>query len=68
MMGAPRLRVAVIADYAEEGWPSMDLVADMLMAHLAGEHAETVDAMLIRPVMPKRLTRITGGAAGTRWT
>ena len=40
-MSAP-LRVAVIADYAEEEWPSMDLVAEMLMAHLAAEHRGTV--------------------------
>jgi glycosyltransferase involved in cell wall biosynthesis len=60
----PRLRVAVIADYAEEGWPSMDLVADMLMAHLAGEHADSVEATLIRPVMPRRLTRIVGARHG----
>lgn len=52
-----RLRVAVIADYAEEYWPSMDLVADMLMAHLQSEHAETVDAALVRPVMRARLGR-----------
>ena len=63
-MNGPRLRVAVIADYAEERWPSMDLVADMLVSHLVGEHAETVDATLIRPVMPKRLTRIAGAANG----
>ena len=53
-MSAQRLRVAVIADYAEEGWPSMDLVADMLMSHLASEHAATVDPTLIRPAMPSR--------------
>jgi glycosyltransferase involved in cell wall biosynthesis len=56
-MNTPRLRVAVIADYAEEGWPSMDLVADMLMSHLAAEHSGTVDATLVRPVMPARLGR-----------
>jgi glycosyltransferase involved in cell wall biosynthesis len=60
----PRLRVAVIADYAEEGWPSMDLVADMLMSHLAAEHATTVDATLVRPVMPRRLTRVAAAASG----
>ena len=30
------VRVAVIADYLEEGWPSMDLVADMLMDRFEG--------------------------------
>ena len=29
-----RLRVAILADYLEEEWPSMDLVADMLYEHL----------------------------------
>lgn len=52
-----RLRVAVIADYAEEYWPSMDLVADMLMSYLQSEHAATVDATLVRPVMRARLGR-----------
>ena len=47
-----RLRVAVVADYAEEKWPSMDLVADMLMTHFAAEHAQAIDATLVRPSMP----------------
>jgi glycosyltransferase involved in cell wall biosynthesis len=57
-MSRQPLRVAVIADYAEEGWPSMDLVAEMLMAHLAREHAETIEAQLVRPPMRRRLTRV----------
>jgi glycosyltransferase involved in cell wall biosynthesis len=52
------LRVAVIADYLEEGWPSMDLVADMLMTHLAQSHAGSIEPTLIRPPMPYRLTRL----------
>ncbi len=28
------LRLAVLPDFAEEGWPSMDLCAEMLLAHL----------------------------------
>jgi glycosyltransferase involved in cell wall biosynthesis len=52
------LRVAMIADYAEEGWPSMDLVADMLLDHLRREHASAIDAVLVRPEMPRRLTRL----------
>jgi glycosyltransferase involved in cell wall biosynthesis len=54
-----RLRVAIIADYAEEGWPSMDLVADMLLDHLQRDHSATIAPELIRPPMPMRLTRLS---------
>lgn len=52
------LRVAVVADYLEEQWPSMDLVADMLLAHLQRRHAEAITATLVRPRMPRRLSRL----------
>ena len=35
------LKVAIIADLLEERWPSMDLVADMLVEHLRAEYAGT---------------------------
>jgi glycosyltransferase involved in cell wall biosynthesis len=44
-----KTRVAVIADFIEEGWPSMDLVAEMLSDHLAREHAECFEVELVRP-------------------
>jgi glycosyltransferase involved in cell wall biosynthesis len=50
------LRVAVLADMVEERWPSMDLVAEMLVQHLAQEHADTVSAQLIRPPMRRRFS------------
>lgn len=53
-----RLRVAIIADFLEEEWPSMDLVADMLMAHLAQSHAGSIEPTLIRPTMPRRVSRL----------
>src|SRR5262249_60276987 len=56
-MTAGRLKVAVIADYLEEAWPSMDLVADMLVDHLRRDHAGAVDVVLIRPTMPPRSRR-----------
>jgi glycosyltransferase involved in cell wall biosynthesis len=52
------LRVAVIADFLEENWPSMDLVADMLLDHLRREYGAAVEATLVRPAMPRRLTRL----------
>jgi glycosyltransferase involved in cell wall biosynthesis len=35
MLTVDTLRVAIVADLLEEGWPRMDLVAEMLMAHVA---------------------------------
>lgn len=54
-----RLRVALLADYLEEGWPSMDLVAEMLVDRLNREHAATIDAILIRPSLRRRLSRLS---------
>jgi glycosyltransferase involved in cell wall biosynthesis len=54
-----RLRVALLADYLEEGWPSMDLVAEMLLDRLSREHAATMDVTLIRPPLPRRLSRVS---------
>ncbi|HEY7287337.1 MAG TPA: glycosyltransferase family 1 protein [Vicinamibacterales bacterium] len=52
------LRVAVIADYLEEGWASMDLVAEMLLEHLRREHRDAILPTLVRPAMPRRLARL----------
>jgi glycosyltransferase involved in cell wall biosynthesis len=54
-----RLRVAILADYLEEGWPSMDLVAEMLLDRLSREHAATIDVTLIRPQLRRRLSRLS---------
>jgi glycosyltransferase involved in cell wall biosynthesis len=61
-MTRARLRVAVVADMVEEGWPSMDLVAEMLMKHLDGP----VTPVLLRPALRRRLGLIAAnGRAGT---
>jgi glycosyltransferase involved in cell wall biosynthesis len=54
------LKVAVIADLLEERWPSMDLVADMLVDHLRTEHAGTIEPVLIRPPLRGRAVRMPG--------
>ena len=48
-------RVALLADYLEEGWTSMDLVADMLAAELPRVDAP-VAATLLRPAMRRRFS------------
>jgi len=55
-----RLKVAILADYLEEGWPSMDLVADMLLDRLQREHTVSVEPTLIRPSLRRRATRLRG--------
>jgi glycosyltransferase involved in cell wall biosynthesis len=54
------LKVAVVADLLEEKWPSMDLVADMLVEHLRREHAGRIEPVLIRPPLRGRLLRVPG--------
>jgi glycosyltransferase involved in cell wall biosynthesis len=56
MSRAP-LRVALVCDLVEEGWPSMDLFGDMILTHLRGEHAGRVAATRICPPFRRRLTR-----------
>jgi glycosyltransferase involved in cell wall biosynthesis len=62
--GNVKLRVAVIADYLEEGWPSMDLVADMLFDRLQREHSAIIAPTLVRPAMRRRVSRLRGS---NRW-
>lgn len=61
-----RLRVAVICDFAEEGWPSMDLVGDMLYAEIKGRYAREFSAARIRPPFVRRLSRASVTAPGAR--
>ena len=58
--GTGVVRVGVVSDLLEEGWPSMDLVADMLYERLRREHADTLCPTLLRPPMRRRATRVPG--------
>jgi glycosyltransferase involved in cell wall biosynthesis len=49
-------RLAVLCDYPEEGWPSMDLVAEMLLAEAA--RAVTLRAERVCPPFRHRLARL----------
>lgn len=63
MSGA--LRIAIVADYLEEGWPSMDLVADMLMRELGMRYRESLCVNRLRPRFVARFSR-AGAANGRR--
>lgn len=54
-------RLAVISDYLEEGWPSMDLAADQLTEGL--RQAGDCEVVQVRPAMRMRLSRIRAGAS-----
>lgn len=59
-------RVAIVCDLVEEHWPSMDLVADVLLAGLGNGHAGGFEVARLRPAMRRRFTR-AGAAAGRRF-
>ncbi|CAN5683191.1 glycosyltransferase family 1 protein [soil metagenome] len=54
------LRLAIVADLLDERWPSMDLMADMLMAH-TGRNGTCLTPSLIRPSFSSRLPLIGRG-------
>jgi hypothetical protein len=51
-----RPSIAVVCDFLEEGWPSMDLFGDMLAHCYQTEHADVVDAEQLRPALHSRFT------------
>ena len=52
------MRLAVICDLLEESWPSMDLVAEMLLMGLQAEPASAVHAERVCPTMVRRFSRL----------
>jgi len=59
------LRVGLVCDLREEGWPSMDLVADMLATYLPDVDAD-IASELLRPPMRRRATRLVRRDASPR--
>ncbi len=59
-----RRRLAIFCDYAEERWPSMDLVAEMLHERLtSAEHRGSIEAVAVRPPFKRRATLLPGADA-----
>jgi len=57
------VRVGLCADYREEGWPSMDRVADSLLARLDCDHAGVIAAQAIAPPFTRRVSRLSRSRA-----
>lgn len=55
-MNQPRL--AIIPDFPEEGWPSMDVCAEMLTRCAAVEHADRLRANAVCPGFRRRALRL----------
>ncbi len=51
-------RICLIRDFAEENWPSMDLVADMVFERLDREYAATLQVTQICPSFHRRFGRL----------
>src|SRR5690349_19674419 len=54
------IRVAVVCDAPEEGWPSMDLVGEMILRHLNERPEGGVAAERVCPPFRGRLARLPG--------
>ena len=52
------VRVGIVCDLREEGWHSMDLVADMLLEMLPSVSSGDIAATRLRPSMIRRWTRL----------
>ncbi len=57
---ATRLKISVLCDAPEENWPSMDLVAEMLLQHWGDNPALGVDASRMSIGIPALVRRVPG--------
>ncbi|HEX8694948.1 MAG TPA: glycosyltransferase family 1 protein [Longimicrobium sp.] len=59
--GQTPIRLGIVCDYLDEGWPSMDLAAEMLLEALETFAAPEFRVTLLRPPMPRVARRLSGG-------
>ena len=62
--GSTPLTVGIVADMLEEGWPSMDLMADVLMRELPRQAVWPVVPRLVRPPLVPVIRRVRRGGDG----
>lgn len=56
--GSARLKVALVCDFLEEKWPSMDLFGDMLFECFQAGHPAEIEAALLRPALHARFSKL----------
>ncbi|HYL36150.1 MAG TPA: glycosyltransferase family 1 protein [Bryobacteraceae bacterium] len=54
----PSLRAALLCDFLEEGWPSMDLIGEMLARFLGAGQGGDICADLLRPRLRRRFSQV----------
>lgn len=59
--GRKPIRLGIVCDYLDEGWPSMDLAAELLREALETHAAPEFRVTLLRPPMPRVARRLSGG-------
>jgi glycosyltransferase involved in cell wall biosynthesis len=52
-----RCRLALVCDYPEEQWPSMDLTGEMIRTHLGRAYADAFEVVPVCPPFRRRLSR-----------
>src|SRR5687768_15060132 len=55
----PIPRLAVLTDFPDEGWPSMDLCGDMLLAHLPLDGPVSVESTRLCPPFRRLASRLS---------
>jgi glycosyltransferase involved in cell wall biosynthesis len=58
LVGTARPRVALISDFAEEQWPSMELISHMLFEHLERSHSTDLVVERLCPRLQRRFGRL----------
>lgn len=53
-------KLALICDFLEERWPSMDLLGDMLLRSFTTEHGGAIEVQQLRPDLRHRFSKIPG--------
>jgi glycosyltransferase involved in cell wall biosynthesis len=62
------IKLALICDFLEEHWPSMDLFGDMLFEEFSTEHASAIKVEQLRPRLHRRFSSLPGiGHIGVLW-